>query len=467
MKQVPDKSSSTSAFEAALDYLERATPRGSPKHKRLYAFGHGIERTAHLLDLLDGGKCRDKSIIVAGTKGKGSTTAMISSILTAAGYRTGMFTGPHLHSCCERFQIDRHTIPEDRLATYVLQSRQAIESEWRRPSLGTPTKFEIETAIALKYFDDEGVDFTVLEVGIGGRHDAVNVASPLISVITSISLEHTDMLGNSLAEIAYAKAGIIRPAGTVVSAPQRGEAERVVERVCNDLGAHLIKVGVDWKFTSLSRGPYEVNAGQYFQTFKEASSRSTELSLGLTGYPLFIPLLGSHQLENATVAIATVDELRTASVSVAQVEEGLKSVKWPGRLEILSTRPLIVVDGAHNPYSMQTLATALPSVFRFDRLILVVGISSDKDIPKMLRAICPLSDELVITQFSHPRSACAQAVASLVPPGAPFPRVTTNTQDAISWAIRLAQQGDLICITGSLYLVGEARELLLRGPRCS
>ncbi len=447
-----------SAFDAALDYLERATPRGTPKHKQTYAFGDGIERTAHLFDLLGGYKHKNTSIIVAGTKGKGSTVAMMSSILTAAGYRSGMFTGPHLHSCRERFQIDGRMISEDKLAAYVLESKRVIESEWQKPSIGTPTKFEIETAIALKYFDDEQVDFAVLEVGIGGRDDAVNVANPLVSVITNISLEHTDMLGNSLAEIAYAKAGIIRRDGVVVSAPQPPEAQRVIEQVCEDSQARLTQIGVDWKFTPLNRSAREGNRAQYFQVSKEASGRLTELSHRLKNYPLSIPLLGSHQLENATVAIATIDELRTASVSATQVEHGLKSVKWPGRLEILSEKPLVIVDGAHNPYSMQKLAQALPAVFRFDRLVLVIGISSDKDIPEMLKAICPLADELIVTQFNHPRSAPAPSVANLVPQGAPIPCTVTDAQDAASLALDLAQQDDLVCVTGSLYLVGEVRE---------
>jgi dihydrofolate synthase/folylpolyglutamate synthase len=452
-----------SAFDVALDYLERATPRGSPKHKQTYAFGHGIERTAHLLDLLGGDKHKTQSIIVAGTKGKGSTVAMISSILTAAGYRSGMFTGPHLHSCRERFQIDGCMISEDKLTAYILESKRVIESEWQRPSIGTPTKFEIETAIALKYFDDERVDFAVLEVGIGGRHDAVNVANPLVSVITNISLEHTAMLGNSLVEIAYAKAGIIRRDGIVVSAPQPSEAQRVIERVCGALKASLTQIGVDWKFDPLNHSVREGNRDQHFQVSKEANHRPTELSHSLVNYPLSIPLLGSHQLENATVAIATIDELRTASVSVTQIEQGLKNVKWPGRLEILSERPLVVVDGAHNPYSMQKLGQALLLVFRFDRLILVIGISSDKDIPEILKAIYPLADELIITQFSHPRSAHAHDVANLLPQDAPTPHIVTDAQDATALAISLAQQNDLVCITGSLYLVGEVRESLLRG----
>jgi dihydrofolate synthase/folylpolyglutamate synthase len=283
----------------------------------------------------------------------------------------------------------------------------------------------------------------------------------VVSVITNISLEHTAMLGDSLAEIAYAKAGIIRYDGVVVSAPQPPEAQRVIEGVCTDSGARLIQIGVDWKFDSLSRGTREGN-DQYFRVSKEADSRSTELSNSLAGYPLSIPLLGSHQLENATVAIATIDELQTASVSATQIEQGLKNVKWPGRLEILSERPLVVVDGAHNPYSMQKLTQALPSVFRFDRLILVIGISSDKDIAEMLKAICPLADELIITQFSHPRSACAHDLANLLPQDAPSSHIVTNPRDATALAISLAQQNDLVCITGSLYLVGEVRELLLQ-----
>ncbi|MCP4537244.1 MAG: bifunctional folylpolyglutamate synthase/dihydrofolate synthase [Chloroflexi bacterium] len=408
------------------------------------------------------GPHKSKSIIVAGTKGKGSTVAIMSSILTAAGYRSGMFTGPHLHSCRERFQINGRMISEDRLAAYVLESKRLIESEWERPSIGTPTKFEIETAIALKYFDDEKVDFAVLEIGIGGRHDAVNVATPLVSVITNISLEHTDMLGDSLAEIAYAKAGIIRPNGIVVSAPQPPEAQRVIESVCGDSNVRLIQIGVDWEFAPLDHRAREGNLEQYFQVAKKASDQPTELSHSLANFPLSTPLLGPHQLENATVAIAAIDELQTSNVLAAQVERGLKSVEWPGRLEILSEKPLVVVDGAHTPYSMQKLAQALPLVFQYDRLILVMGISSDKDIPEMLKAICPLANKLIITQFNHPRSACPQTVANLVSRGTPSPHTTTNARDAISLALDLAQQDDLVCITGSLYLVGEGRELLLQ-----
>jgi dihydrofolate synthase/folylpolyglutamate synthase len=460
--QPPSNNGGKGAYEAALEYLERATPRGSLQYKRNYAFERGIERTAYLLYLLGGGSCNDIYVVVAGTKGKGSTTAMISSILSAAGYRTGMFTGPHLHSCCERFQIDGRMIPEDRLATYVLEAQQTIESRWEEPSIGTPTKFEIETAVALKYFDDEEVDFAVLEVGIGGRHDAVNVVNPTVSVITNISLEHTALLGDSLEEIAFSKAGIIRPNSIVVSAPQPLEAEQVIEEVCTSLRARLVKVGVDWQFDPLRVESCDKRSGQYFRVFREAGPAPTELSSSLTGYPLFVPLLGAHQLENATVAIAAVAELETASVSVAQMEDGLNNVRWPGRLEILSVDPLVVVDGAHNPYSMQKLAEALRSVFRYDRLILVVGVSSDKDIPGMLRAICPLADELIVTQFNHPRSASAELLASFVPGGVPYPHIVRDVQSAISLAFDLAQHADLVCVTGSLYLVGEARGLFLQ-----
>ena len=448
----------TSDLDAALGYLESVAPRGTSRHKCEYVFGDGIERTAHLLELIDGGACRDKSVVVAGTKGKGSTVALIASILVEAGYRVGMFTGPHLHSCCERFQINGRMIPEDELAAYIFEAKRAIESNWSKQAIGTPTKFEILTAIALRYFDDADVDYAVLEVGIGGRHDAVNVANPLVSVITSISLEHTAMLGSTLTEIAYAKAGIVRPNGVVVSAPQPAEAEGVIDEVCSSLEARRVKIGVDWDYVPLDHPGDENYAGQHFRVVRRGDSGSANSLSAISGHDLFIPLLGAHQLENAAVAVATVDAMGV-DVTVMQVGKGLESVVWPGRLEIVSTDPLTVVDGAHNPYSMQKLAEALQSDFRYDRLILVLGISSDKDIAAMLGEVCPLADELFITQFDHPRSASVGTIAELLPQDSPRPHIVASVGDAVSAATAMAGEGDLVCITGSLYLVAQARQL--------
>ncbi len=412
-----------------------------------------LERLARLCELVGMPQDRFKSLHVAGTKGKGSTAAMLDSILRAAGYRTGLFTSPHLHDFRERIRVNGGLITEDEVAAIVALLQPLVDELHRRhPELGRLTTFEAITALAFVQFAEQNVDFAVLETGLGGRLDATNVVEPLVAVITSISYDHTQVLGKTLTSIATEKAGIIKPGATVVCAPQEDEAMAVIEAACRERGARLGIVGRDWRW------------------------EGTNSSLRVTGpfgtYDnLRVPLLGAHQIVNATTAVAAIDALRWNGIEIApeHICEGLASVRWPGRLEVMSRDPLVVVDGAHNADSARKLIAALRECFSFRRLILVLGTSMDKDIAGIVRETAPHADMVIITKSLHPRAATLVTLQAEVSKHkaradrTPALRAIA-TADDVAAALRLARAeaapDDLICVTGSLFVVAQARECL-------
>ena len=429
-------------YQAALSYILSFTD-----YEKLPAFlytpaNFDLRRMAELLQRAGNPHLTSPAIHVAGTKGKGSTAAMIASALSAAGYRTGLYTSPHLHTFRERITIDGEMITEEEFSALTQRLQPEVDEVNRRHNYGELTTFEILTALAFAFFRVRRVEFPGLVVGWGGRLDATNVVMPRLSVITSISLDHAAVLGDSLAEIAREKAGIIKPGTLVVSAPQPSEAEGVIEEVCRHNGAGLIVVGrgVTWRKLTSDL------AGQSFEVTGKAGS-----------YQLTIPLLGGHQLENASTAVAALEALGIGADDIAR---GLAQVRWPGRLEILRHEPLFLVDGAHNADSARRLKEAIEEYLSFDRLILIAGASSDKDIAGIVGELAPLSSLIIATRSRHPRAlAPALLLEELERQGAKG-EMAESVSSAVERALAIAKPGDLICATGSLFVAAEAREYI-------
>ncbi len=431
-------------YPETIAYLYSLTDYEKTRIERYTPETLDLSRVERLLTAVGNPHTRFPAVHIAGTKGKGSTAAMCESSLRAAGYRTGFYTSPHLHTFRERIQVAGRKITRRDVVALVDEVRPLIE---RTPDV---TYFEAITAIGFLYFARSEVDVAVVEVGLGGRLDATNVLTPEVSVITSLSLEHMYLLGNTLAEIAYEKAGIIKPGVPAVSAPQRAEAIKVLEAVSREREAPLTEVGRDWDYEP---GPADLD-GQVF-----TARRITDGGSELDG-EYWIPLLGRHQLENATGAIAALDIMRQRGfcVPVEAVHEGLRSVYWPGRLELLSREPLVVADGAHNPYSTQALRKALEEWFPGRRWVMIFGASADKDIAGMLRVLLPISDYVIVTRSDHPRAAAPVELADLVALAGGGAEVSINVRKAIRRGLAMMEPDSGLLMTGSLHLVADARE---------
>ncbi len=429
-------------YKDALDYIYSFTDY---EKKSSYLYGpeyFDLARVEKLLAWLDNPHLHFKSVHIAGTKGKGSVAAMSESILRAAGYRTGLYTSPHLHTLRERIQVDGRLIPQETVAS-LTERLQPLVSR-----IEGITTFEIITALGFLFFADQGVEVAVLEVGMGGRLDATNVVDPLVAIITSLSYDHTHILGETLPLIAREKAGIIKDEACVVSAPQAPEAMAVIEEVCREQDAELTVIGRDWTWEA-----GEANLeGQWFRVTNHESR--------ITNHGFWIPLLGRHQLDNATVAVAAMEKLRQRGVNVpeASVGEGLRRVRWPGRLEILGRRPFVVVDCAHNADSAGKLKAALEEVFAYRRLILIFGASADKDIEGMMRELFPLAQQVIITQAKHPRAVDTGVLREKALALRPGVMVSDSVAEALGLALGVASPQDLICATGSVFVVAEVRE---------
>jgi dihydrofolate synthase/folylpolyglutamate synthase len=423
-------------FHSLTDYEKTRIERYAPETLNL-------ERVRRLLSRLGDPQRRFRSVHVAGTKGKGSTAAIIESCLRAASLATGLYTSPHLHTFRERIRANGQMISRTEVVSLATEVRQAADD-----TPGTTT-FEAITALGFLYFARMGTDIAVVEVGLGGRLDATNVVTPEVSVITSVSLDHTYLLGDTLAEIAAEKAGIIKPGVPVVSAPQRAEAAVVIRQACEERSAPLIEIGRDWTYEPGKAEP----AGQSFQLRREAGADSLEGEY-------WLPLIGRHQLENASCAVATLHTLRRAGqqISTQAVRAGLGQVQWPGRLEVLSVDPLVVVDCAHNPYSVQVLREALAEWFPGRLWTVVFGASVDKDIPGMLRNINPVSGHLLVTRSAHPRAAAPVSLADMAADVGSGAEISVNVSKAIDRALDVTGPDGGVLITGSIFVVADARE---------
>ncbi|MDN5325645.1 MAG: dihydrofolate synthase / folylpolyglutamate synthase [Moorella sp. (in: firmicutes)] len=427
-------------YQETLEFLRQLTKFG---------FNLGLGRIKELMRRAGSPQERLRFIHIGGTNGKGSVSAMVASILQAAGYRVGLFTSPHLHSYTERIRINGQNIPEERLAALLT---------WFKPLLTAmvaegyehPTEFEVSTAVALKYFADEGVDLVVLEVGLGGAIDSTNVIdASLVSVITNVGMDHMQYLGNNIAEIARAKAGIIKPGGIVVTATRWPEALEIISATCREKGATLYQVGRDvtWRERRVSLEGGEFDCRGLLATYEG----------------LKVHLLGRHQLENAATAVAVIEAaIRHHGLKVTpdHLYQGLAAATWPARLEIMHREPMVIIDGAHNFDGAVSLRQALEEIFRYRRLILVLGMLADKEREKVVAELAPLASAVIVTRPNNPRAGNWQSLADRVRRYVGGVEVIEAIPAAVKRALALAGPSDLICVTGSLYMVADAREWL-------
>lgn len=432
------------SYRDALAYIYSFTDYEKQYVYRYAPETFDLNRMVRLLDYLDNPHRRFRVVHIAGTKGKGSTSAMVASVLQAAGYRTGLYTSPHLHTFRERIQINNHFIGETELCTLVEQIQPPVADV---PEL---TAFEIITALGFLYFAQQQIDWAVLEVGMGGRLDATNVITPQVAVITSLSYDHTDILGHTLAAIAREKAGIIKPDIPVVTAPQPAEAMAVIEEVCAQRGAPLTVVGRDWQWEAVSASP----DGQSFYAW---SARNTGQAAPRHLY--WIPLAGPHQLINATCSLAAVNLLRKQRVDLSQdaILAGLRDMRWPGRLEVLGREPWVVVDGAHNGDSARKLVEAI-KLFHHRRLILVFGALMGHSVPDMLDALLPAADRVILTRPNRARAIATSDLLREVHSRCREAEVAERVAEALEQALIRMSPADLVCATGSLSVAAETRE---------
>ncbi len=444
-------------YEAAIQYIYQFTDYEKKIGYRYAPETFDLSRIERLLALLDSPHRKLKVVHVAGSKGKGSTSAMIASVLQAAGYRVGLYTSPHLHTFRERIRINQQLIAHLEVAELIEELQPYADQ------VEGITTFEVITVLAFLYFFRKAVDIAVLEVGLGGRLDATNVVIPEVSVITSLSYDHTHLLGNTLAQIAREKAGIIKAGVPVVTSPQPAEAMQVIRAVCQDKNAPLTQVENEW---SWSQTGFDWN-GQSFRLCPRRQEDQTaqpatgsRLAAGNACLDVWLPLLGAHQILNAATAVTVLDLLRLRGWRIAtpDILLGLRCVRWPGRLEILSQQPLIIVDSAHNADSAQKLVLALKEYFGGRPIVLIFGASSDKDIEGMLREFVPHVKRIIFTRAAHPRAANPAQLCALAAALGGQGDVTANVDEALDLALKVAAPADLICAAGSVFIAANLRE---------
>jgi dihydrofolate synthase/folylpolyglutamate synthase len=439
-------------YQQALDYLysfiDYSVQRTYQYSDRTFDLGR-----VHAFLALLGDPHRKYAVLhVAGTKGKGSVSAMLDSILRTAGFRTGFYTSPHLIDFCERIRFGGAPISGDRLADLVDEVRPQVE---KIPGL---TTFEITTGLAFLYFAQERADAVVAEVGLGGRLDATNVVTPLLSIITSLSFDHTHLLGNTLAEIAREKAGIVKPGIPVVSAPQEGEALKVLIEIARERGCPLTLVGRDWRFATHTRSLDRQSFSIWSDRDQNLVDKMLEKGEDLTYVPMryTVPLLGYHQVINAATAYAAIRAAGECGLTVPEdaIRAGFLSVRWDGRFQILNRSPLVVVDSAHNRDSARRLRTALDDYFPTRRAILLFGVSEDKDIGGILDELLPRISRVVATRSTHPRAAAPDTILALVRARGCAAEGREDPADALALALSLTGEGDVLLAAGSLFVAG-------------
>lgn len=423
----------------------------------------GLDRTEKILELLGNPHKKLKCIHLAGTNGKGSTTAMITRILVDAGYKVGMYTSPYLEVFEERIQINGENISKEELSETVTEVSNSVN---KVIELGYehPTEFEIITCTMFYYFSKKNVDFAVVEVGLGGRLDSTNVIEPfsfnegggvLASVIASISYDHMQVLGNTLAEIAYEKAGIIKNGVPVIMYPQQKEAEEVIEKVCLERGCKLIKVPNNCaEYLDDNNIKIDNQSTNYSQNIKLQTIEST--------YYIELALLGKHQLLNCATAVFVIEELikQGIKISVDSIINGLKAVKWIGRLEVIRNKPLVVIDGAHNIDGISKLKENVELYFKYNKMTLILGILADKEVDRMVNTIVPLADRVIAVTPNSYRAESAEELKNVIQKYNTKCKAVENYKDAYELALSYCNDDDLLLISGSLYMIGDMRKIL-------
>jgi len=443
------------AYQDALEYLYTFVDYSLTRAIRYSPDQFDLGRMREFAEYLGRPQDEYPIIHVAGTKGKGSVSALCDSVLRAAGYRVGLYTSPHLQEYTERIKVDGCEIPKTDFTELVNEIKPYLES-------GTKlTTFEISTALALLYFSRVGTNAVVLEVGLGGRLDATNIVVPEVCVITSISYDHSEFLGETLAEIAGEKAGIIKPGVPVVVSPQKEEARIAIDRAAAEQAVELIQLGRDYLFAPVNRSLSRQNflvwpaseqplVDAYIEAGGELEWEPTRLSM---------PLLGYHQVENGATAYAALDKARQRGfeLGITDIKKGFDEVEWPARFEVLGTKPAIVIDSAHNRDSALRLRLALDDYFPGRPVVMIFGASEDKDIDGMFAELMPRVKQVIATRSYHPR---AMEPGDLVEYGHRFGRavkVVPAVEDALQEALNTAGSDELVLVTGSIFVAAGAR----------
>jgi dihydrofolate synthase/folylpolyglutamate synthase len=403
----------------------------------------GLDRITYICKKLGNPQKNYRIIHVGGTNGKGSVCRFLQSVLNLNGYKVGVYLSPHLQRFSERFIIDKEEISNKDIVKLVEKIKPIIEEMTK--SDNTPTFFEIVTAMAFQYFKDNKVDYAVIEVGLGGRYDATNIVDPIATVITNVSLEHQNILGKKIEEIAYQKAGIIKDGVPLITATN-GKALNVIQKVAKEKKSSVTVIDNDfWKKISGSIDWQEFQIKGFLKDY------NVKTSLG-----------GIFQGENIAVTIATIEILQMNGVYITDnsISEGIEKTTNPGRMEIAGFEPLILLDGAHNTAGISYLKTTLEKDFVYEKLILVIGILSDKNIKEMLDIIITIADVIIVTKSHNDRACSPNILKEMIRKKDVL--IKDEIADAINYAKKIAKKNDLICITGSLFTVGEARDYIFK-----
>jgi dihydrofolate synthase/folylpolyglutamate synthase len=416
-------------YQQSLDYLY-----GLEKFGMIF----NLTQVERILNAIGDPHKEIQTIHIGGTNGKGSTAAMMSSILQKEGYRVGLYTSPHLTRFTERIKVNGKEIEEEEVAALAGWMRKEIEASGILPPF---TFFDFTTAMALHYFKQKLVDLGILEVGLGGRLDSTNVVDPLIAIITNIAKDHEEYLGKSILKIAQEKAGIIKKGRPLITAATQPLVLRLFSKVCQGKESPYFRVGKEFRYVRAEDGDFDYEG----------------LNRKLWG--IHLNLKGFHQVINATTALGAMEVLEDLGyrVSTHAMIDGLKEVDWPGRLEMVSSSPRVILDGAHNPAGALVLKESLEKEFQYQNLVLLIGIMKDKDIPSMLHLLAPLAHHIILTKPHTDRATAPSLLKKVLGQNGKKAEIAEDLREAIERGLSLTQEEDLLCITGSLYTVGEAR----------
>lgn len=442
------------SYQEAMAFLYKAIDYEKLISYQYNASTFSLDRMEKLLAYIGNPHKELPCIHITGTKGKGSTAIMIAAVMECAGLVTGLFTSPHLVDLKERIQINHQKISETEFAGIMHELHPYIRHLQETAPSASPTFFEILTAIGMVYFKRKRTEMAVLEVGLGGRLDSTNVVVPLVSIITNIGFDHTAILGNTLSSIAYEKAGIIKQRVPVVSGIEGAEALSVIEKTCREKNAPLYLFGRDMWIEEVK--PFEKD---------DTRGMICKIKTWRCTYDnLYLPLAGIHQAKNCALVLGTLEILRErCAIAIHDdiIRKALSSLHCPARIEVVAKKPFIILDFAHTADSMRFLKKTLVENFTFRKIILVLGFSQDKDLDNILKEIVMAADAIVVTRSKNPRAATSEDLYQRIERlCGKQPVIVNNVRDAVITAKHMALEDDLICITGSAYVAGEARQAL-------
>ncbi len=434
-----------SNYDTALDYLYSFVDYSLTKQLRYSAEKFNLQRMRDLMDKMGNPHQNYPVVHIAGTKGKGSTSVLIAAVLQGAGYKVGLYTSPHLHDYCERIQINQVPISHQELIRQVNAIKPSVASV---PEI---TTFEITTAIGFKYFAEQKVDIAIVEVGLGGRLDATNVVTPILSVITSLSYDHMNILGDTIEKIAGEKGGIIKKSIPVVIAPQGfPEVNSVLAEIANKNDSKIVFVEEEYTYTSQLHSL----EGQRFSLAKLAPAEQEPVNYTIS-------LLGYHQIENAATARAALDVIKTKGFQISEddVVDGFRAAYWPCRFEIIKKKPLIIVDSAHNVDSAIKLQATVKDYLKNKKITLIFGASEDKNIRGMFEVLFPVVNDIIVTKSIHPRAFEPENLAEIASQLKRYATITQSIEEALE-LIREKSTHGVVLITGSIFVAAAAKEIL-------